>query len=165
MSELKYSAHALADVQATDIGTGTRIWQYVVVLPGAIIGRDCNLCAHSFVEGGVRIGDRVTLKSGVFLWTGVNLEDDVFCGPNATFTNDKNPRSRKPPAGGFATTLVKRGASIGAGAVILPGVTIGEDALIGAGAVVTRDVPAGETWVGNPARPIHKSVGKSANDG
>lgn len=133
------------------IGAKTRIWQFCVVLDGAVIGADCNLNAHTLVEGGSRIGDRVTLKSGVYVWDGVTLEDDVFVGPNAVFTNDKAPRSRVRPTD-FAKTRVGRGASIGGGAVILPGVTIGEGAMIGAGSVVTRDVPAGETWIGNPAR-------------
>jgi UDP-2-acetamido-3-amino-2,3-dideoxy-glucuronate N-acetyltransferase len=134
------------------IGARTRVWQFCVVLSGATIGEDCNLNAHTLVEGGATIGNRVTLKSGVFIWRGVILEDDVFCGPNATFTNDKMPRSRVSPEA-FLSTVVARGASIGAGAVILPGVRIGQGAMIGAGAVVTRDVPAGETWIGNPARP------------
>lgn len=144
--------HPLADVSSDDIGEGTRVWQYAVVLKGAKIGRDCNICAHTFVEGGVVIGDRVTVKSGVYLWDGLVVEDDVFLGPNATFTNDLHPRSqqRKP----YPVTTIERGASIGAGAVILPGLTIGEGAMIGAGAVVTKSVPAGETWVGNPARPL-----------
>ena len=133
------------------IGARTRVWQFSVVLDGAVIGADCNLNAHTLVEGGAMIGDRVTLKSGVYVWDGVTLEDDVFVGPNAVFTNDKRPRSRVRPMD-FAKTHVGRGASIGGGAVILPGVTIGEDAMIGAGAVVTCDVPAGETWIGNPAR-------------
>jgi acetyltransferase-like isoleucine patch superfamily enzyme len=147
---LRMFIHPLADVQSDQIGQGTRIWQWSAVLAGARIGRDCNLCAHTLVEGGAVIGDRVTLKSGVYIWDGVSLEDDVFCGPNATFTNDKHPRSgdHKPAL----ITHVKRGVSIGAGAVILPGVTIGAGAMIGAGAVVTKDVPEGETWVGNPAR-------------
>ena len=127
------------------------MWQFSVVMDGAVIGADCNLNAHTLVEGGARIGDRVTLKCGVYVWDGVTLEDEVFVGPNAVFTNDKVPRSRVRPEV-FAATHVGRGASIGGGAVILPGVTIGAGAMIGAGAVVTRDVPAGETWVGNPAR-------------
>jgi UDP-2-acetamido-3-amino-2,3-dideoxy-glucuronate N-acetyltransferase len=151
------SIHPLADVSAAaTIGAGTRIWQFVVVLAGARIGRDCNLNAQTLVEGGAILGDRVTLKSGVYVWDGVVLEDDVFCGPNASFTNDPHPRSRMRPDQ-FERTLVRKGASIGAGAAVLPGVTIGEGALIGAGAVVTRDVPAGETWVGNPARRIETS--------
>jgi acetyltransferase-like isoleucine patch superfamily enzyme len=136
---------------AAEIGEGTVVWQYSVVLAGAVIGRDCNLNAHTFVEGRARIGDRVTLKSGVYVWDGVTLEDDVFCGPNATFTNDPAPRSKKRPPK-FLETRICRGASIGAGAVILPGLTVGEGAMIGAGSVVTHDVPPNETWVGNPAR-------------
>lgn len=144
--------HPLADVGAVGIGAGTRVWQFAVIVAGAAIGRDCNICAHTFIEGGVRVGDRVTIKSGVFLWDGVVVEDDVFLGPNCTFTNDAHPRSgqHKP----YPVTTVRRGASIGAGAVILPGLTIGAGAMIGAGAVVTKSVPDGETWVGNPARSI-----------
>lgn len=143
---------ALATVHPdATIGAGTRVWQFSVVMDGAVIGADCNLNAHTLVEGGARIGDRVTLKSGVYVWDGVTLEDDVFVGPNAVFTNDKTPRSRVRPTE-FVQTRVGCGASIGGGAVILPGITIGDGAMIGAGAVVTRDVPAGETWVGNPAR-------------
>lgn len=146
------SIHPLADVGTPDIGDGTRIWQFAVVLPGARIGSDCNVCAHTFIEGEVTVGDRVTIKSGVFLWDGLVVEDDVFLGPNATFTNDRFPRSRARVD--YPPSTVKRGASIGAGAVILPGLTIGENAMIGAGAVVTKSVPDGETWVGNPARPV-----------
>lgn len=153
----RISPLAMVDPQA-DVGDETQIWQFVVVLAGAKIGAACNLNAHTLVEGGAVIGDRVTLKSGVFVWDGVILEDDVFCGPNATFTNDRMPRSRQRPDR-FPETRVERGASIGAGAVILPGVTIGEGAMIGAGAVVTRDVPAHETWVGNPAAPLRKGPG------
>lgn len=138
------------------IGPRTRVWQFVVVLSGARIGADCNLNAHTFVEDGAVVGDRVTLKCGVYLWDGIELADDVFCGPNATFTNDKYPHSRRKPDG-YPVTRVGRGASIGAGAVILPGLTIGSAALIGAGAVVTRDVPADATVAGNPARPVSKN--------
>lgn len=149
--------HSLADVHPNAvIGEGTRIWQWSVVLDGAVIGSECNLNAHTLVEGGARLGDRVTLKSGVFVWRGVHLEDDVFCGPNATFTNDKRPRSRVEPDA-WLVTRVKQGASIGAGAVILPGLTIGQGAMIGAGAVVTKDVPDGEVWAGNPARPMSRA--------
>lgn len=147
--------HPLSDVQSPSIGEGTRIWQFVVVLPGARIGKHCNLCAHVFVENDVIVGDRVTVKCGVQLWDGVRLEDDVFVGPNATFTNDPKPRSKLHPSG-FAVTTVGKGASIGANATILPGITIGAGAMVGAGAVVTRDVPPGVTVVGNPARPLAK---------
>jgi acetyltransferase-like isoleucine patch superfamily enzyme len=147
--------HPMADVQCAEVGAGTRIWQYVVVLPGARIGRDCNICAHCFVENDVVVGHRVTLKNGVYLWDGLRIEDDVFLGPNATFTNDLHPKSRQQPEQ-FARTRVGRGASIGAGAVILPGLQIGEGAMVGAGAVVTKNVPAGATVIGNPARALLK---------
>ena len=157
MSDSLFGArvHELASVHPdARIGSGTRVWQFAIVLAGAVIGEDCNLNAHTLVEGGAVIGNRVTLKSGVFVWSGIHLEDGVFCGPNATFANDKYPRSKVYPDR-FPETHVRRDASIGAGAVILPGITIAEGAMIGAGAVVTRDVGPGETWVGNPARPIH----------
>lgn len=142
--------HPLADVQTQHVGEGTAIWQFVVVLAGAKIGKNCNVNALVLIENDVILGDRVTVKSGVQLWDGLTVEDDVFIGPNVTFTNDKYPRSKHYPAS-FQRTTLKRRASIGANATILGGVTIGEGALIGAGSVVTRDVPAGETWAGNPA--------------
>jgi acetyltransferase-like isoleucine patch superfamily enzyme len=145
--------HPLADVQSSAIGEGTSIWQYVVVLPGARIGKDCNICSHVFIENDVVIGDRVTVKNGVQLWDGLRIADDVFIGPNVTFTNDKFPRS-KVWLDSFPQTIIQRGASIGGGAVILPGITIGEMAMIGAGAVVTRTVPPGTIVVGNPARVV-----------
>ena len=145
--------HPSSDVQSKQIGEGTRIWQYVVILPGAVIGRDGNICSHCFIENKVVIGDRVTVKCGVQLWDGVTLEDDVFVGPNATFTNDLNPRSRNASAT-LLPTLVKKGASIGANATILPGLTIGEGAMVGAGAVVTKDVAPRTLVVGNPARAV-----------
>jgi acetyltransferase-like isoleucine patch superfamily enzyme len=144
--------HALSDVKATNIGDGTKVWQFVVILAGAQIGSDCNINALCLIEGDVKVGDRVTVKSGVQLWDGLRVEDDVFIGPNATFVNDKHPRSKQYPVT-FQTTTIGRGASIGANATILGGITIGRRAMIGAGSVVTRDVPDGELWVGNPARP------------
>lgn len=148
---MDYFKHALAQVETAEVGAGTRIWAFAHVLPGAKIGAECNICDHTFIENDVIIGDRVTIKCGVQLWDGVRLENDVFVGPNATFTNDKLPRSgvRNQPA---AVTTVRAGASIGANATILPGITIGPSAMIGAGAVVTRDVPAWAIVMGNPAR-------------
>lgn len=147
---MNYFVHPLADVKTSDIGENTRIWQYVVVLPEARIGSEVNICANCFVENDVVIGNRVTIKSGVQIWDGLRIEDDVFVGPNATFTNDHFPRSKKPPKE-FLKTWIERGASIGANATILPGITVGAGALVGAGAVVTRDVPANAIVVGNPA--------------
>jgi acetyltransferase-like isoleucine patch superfamily enzyme len=141
--------HPLSLVETERIGDGTRIWAFAHVLAGAQVGRDCNICDHVFVENDVIVGDRVTVKSGVQLWNGVTLEDDVFVGPNATFTNDPFPRSKRPPAT-FSRTLVRRGASIGANATILPGVVIGQYAMIGAGTVVTVNVPAHAVVTGNP---------------
>ncbi len=145
--------HHLADVNTTSIGNKTRIWQFVVILDGAQIGTDCNICSHVLIESDVIIGDRVTIKSGVQLWDGLRVSDDVFIGPNATFTNDKFPRSKHFPYS-FLNTNIHNGASIGAGAVILPGITIGKKAMIGAGAVVTKDVPPFALVIGNPARII-----------
>lgn len=149
--EPKAEIHPLADVRTVAIGAGTKVWQYVVILSGASIGTDCNICAHVLIEGDVSVGDRVTVKSGVQLWDGVTLEDDVFVGPNVTFSNDRFPRSRQRPDS-YERTVVARGASIGANATILPGIRIGARALVGAGAVVTRDVPEDATVYGNPAR-------------
>jgi acetyltransferase-like isoleucine patch superfamily enzyme len=142
--------HDRALVESERIGSGTRVWAFAHVMRGAVIGSDCNVCDHTFVEGDVVIGDRVTIKSGAYLWDGLRVEDDVFIGPQATFTNDPFPRSKQR----FEKTLttLRRGASIGAGAVILPGVTVGERAMVGAGAVVTQDVPSDVVVVGNPAR-------------
>ncbi len=143
--------HPTADVQSDHIGHGTRIWQYVIALPGARIGSDCNICAQCFIENDVVVGDRVTVKNGVQLWDGLEVADDVFIGPNVTFTNDRYPRSRRHPDA-FPRTVIEAGASIGGGAVILPGVRIGARAMVGAGAVVTRDVEPGAVVAGNPAR-------------
>jgi UDP-2-acetamido-3-amino-2,3-dideoxy-glucuronate N-acetyltransferase len=142
--------HPLADVQSEKIGQKTRIWQFSVVLKNAQIGDNCNICAHTLIENDVIVGNNVTVKSGVYLWDGITLEDDVFVGPCVTFTNDKNPRSKQYPEV-FPKTIVKAGASIGANATILPGVTIGFKAMIGAGAVVTKNVPDKAVVIGNPA--------------
>jgi acetyltransferase-like isoleucine patch superfamily enzyme len=143
--------HPQGVCESDDVGDGTRVWAFAHVLPGARIGRDCNVCDHVFIENDVVVGDRVTVKCGVQLWDGVRIEDDVFIGPNATFANDPFPRSKQRPER-YTPTLVARGASIGANATILPGVTIGRGAMVGAGAVVTRNVPPYAIVVGNPAR-------------
>ena len=142
--------HPLSDVQSRHIGEGTRIWQFCVVLPNARIGADCNICSHVFIENDVVIGNRVTVKCGVQIWDGLRIADDVFIGPNVTFTNDPFPRSRKALAE-YPVTTIGKGASIGANATILPGITIGPGAMVGAGAVVTRDVPENTIVKGNPA--------------
>lgn len=145
--------HKLSDVHSSKIGKNTRIWQYAVIMQGAVIGEDCNICAHTLIENDVLIGNRVTIKSGVYIWDGITIEDDVFIGPCVTFTNDKLPRSKKYPEK-FSLTVIKKGASIGANATILPGIIIGEGAMVGAGSVVTKNVPAHATVIGNPARNI-----------
>lgn len=142
--------HPLSDCQNNSIPESTNIWQYCVVLPGARIGENVNICSHCFIENDVRIGNNVTIKCGVQLWDGIELEDDVMIGSNVTFTNDLYPRSKNPDWK-LLRTKVCKGASIGAGATILPGITIGERAMVGAGAVVTKNIPAGEVWAGNPA--------------
>lgn len=147
--------HPLSDVKSTNIGENTNIWQFCVVFPEARIGTGCNICANVLIENEVVVGNDVTVKSGVQLWDGVTLEDNVFVGPNVTFTNDLFPRSKNPDWK-LSKTVVKKGASIGANATIICGITIGEGAVIGAGSVVTKDVPAGEIWVGNPAKFLRK---------
>jgi acetyltransferase-like isoleucine patch superfamily enzyme len=147
--------HPNSDVQTKKIGKSTRIWQFVVILPNAKIGHDCNICSHCFIENNVVVGNRVTVKCGVQLWDGITLEDDVFIGPNVTFTNDIKPKSKSIPTK-FLSTIIKKGASIGANATILPGLVIGEGAMVGAGAVVTKNVPPGVTVIGNPARILSK---------
>lgn len=143
--------HKLAEIQTTSIGRNTRIWQFCVVLKGAKIGANVNICSHCFIENDVVIGDDVTLKNGIYLFDGITLEDKVFIGPNVTFTNDKNPRSKAYP-NVYSKTIIKKGASVGGGAVILPGITIGENAMIGAGAIVTKDVPSNGVVYGNAAK-------------
>jgi acetyltransferase-like isoleucine patch superfamily enzyme/dTDP-4-dehydrorhamnose 3,5-epimerase-like enzyme len=148
-----FFVHPQGLCESQRVGKGTRVWAFAHVLPGAVLGSDCNICDHTFIENDVVVGDRVTIKCGVQLWDGVRLEDDVFVGPNATFTNDHFPRSRQRPAE-FLKTVVSRGASIGANATILPGVAIGQNAMVGAGAVVTHSVPPNAIVVGNPARIV-----------
>lgn len=162
MSGLKYFAHPQSIVESTQIGEGTRIWAFAHVLPGALIGCDCNICDHVFIENDTKVGNRVTIKCGVQLWDGVVLEDDVFIGPNVTFTNDPFPRSKVFPEK-FSRTIVHKGASIGANATILPGVNIGANAMIGAGTVVTKDVPPRAIVVGNPAKIIGYTDEAQAN--
>lgn len=146
--------HRLADCQSTAIGPGSKVWQFTVVLPGARIGANCNINSHCFIENDVLVGDEVTVKCGNYLWDGITLEDKVFVGPNVTFSNDRYPRSKQYPDA-FDRTVVKKGASIGAGAVILPGITIGEGAMVGAGAVVVKDVPPNSVVRGDYARNVY----------
>ncbi|MEG0925732.1 acyltransferase [Chryseobacterium sp.] len=148
--------HPLADVQSQNIGEGTFVWQFCVILKGAKIGNGCNINCQVLIENDVIIGNNVTIKPGVQIWDGVNLEDDVFIGPNVTFTNDLFPKSKNKDFK-LEKTLVKKGASIGANATILAGITIGENALVGAGSVVTKDIPENEIWVGNPAKFLKKN--------
>jgi UDP-2-acetamido-3-amino-2,3-dideoxy-glucuronate N-acetyltransferase len=147
---MPYFAHHLSDVQCSNIGDSTRIWQFVVVLPSAVIGRNCNICSHCFIENDVLIGDNVTIKNGVYIFDGTTIEDGVFIGPNVSFSNDKYPRSKNQSAA-FSRTTIRRGASIGAGAVVLPGIEIGENAMIGAGSVVTQNVPPNTLIYGTAA--------------
>lgn len=157
---MDYKVHPLSDVQAKNIGDDTMIWQFVVVLPNAKIGKNCNINCQVFIENDVQIGDNVTIKSGVQVWDGVTIEDNVFVGPNVTFTNDLVPRS-KQHLEEFRRTTIKKGVSIGANATILSGIEIGQYALVGAGSVITKSIPANTLWYGNPA--IQK--GYVTNDG
>lgn len=150
---MDYFVHERGLCESTSIGTGTRVWAFAHVLPGARLGSDVNVCDNVFIENDVVVGDRVTIKCGVQLWDGVRLADDVFVGPNVTFTNDRFPRSKMYPEA-FPETVVQSGASLGANSTILPGVTVGRNALIGAGAVVTKDVPPNAIVVGNPGRIV-----------
>jgi len=149
----QYFVHPLGVCESANVGRGTRVWAFAHVLPGARVGEDCNLCDHTFLENDVILGDRVTVKCGVQLWDGLRVGDDVFIGPNATFTNDLFPRSRVRPAA-FLETWLERGCSIGANATILPGLRVGANAMVGAGAVVTRSVPPNAIVQGNPARIV-----------
>jgi UDP-2-acetamido-3-amino-2,3-dideoxy-glucuronate N-acetyltransferase len=152
--------HPLAQVLSSSVGEGTKVWQFAIILEGAVIGKDCNINCHTLIESKVFIGDRVTIKPGVFIWDGISLENDVMVGPNATFTNDKWPKS-KNAAYQRLETKVRKGASIGANATILCGIEIGEFSTIGAGAVVTKSVPNRALMVGAPA----KIVGWMNDDG
>lgn len=146
--------HPLTDCQAP-IPKSTNVWQFCVILPNAQIGENCNICTHCLIENDVKIGDNVTIKSGVQIWDGITIEDNVQVGANVSFINDRYPRAKNPNWLLERTTICK-GASIGAGCTILCGITIGENAMIGAGSVVTKDIPAGELWVGNPAKFVRK---------
>lgn len=146
--------HRLADVQTENIGEGTTIWQFCVVLAKAVIGKNCNINCQVLIENDVIIGDRVTIKPGVQIWDGMRVGNDVFIGPNVTFTNDKKPKSKVYPEA-FLSTIIEDGASIGANATILPGLKIGKNAMIGAGAVVTKDVEPNTTVVGNPGKTLN----------
>ena len=143
--------HSLSDCKNTNIPESTNIWQFCVVFPDAKIGDNCNICSHCLIENDVRIGNNVTIKSGVQIWDGIEIEDNVFIGGNVSFTNDKYPKSKNKDWT-LLKTRICEGASIGAGSTILPGITIGKNAVIGAGSVVTKDVPEGEVWIGNPAK-------------
>ena len=145
--------HHLAVCESENIGKGTRVWAFAHILPQAVIGADCNICDGVFIENDVKIGDRVTIKCGVQLWDGTTIENDVFIGPNATFTNDPFPRSKVHPAQ-YSKTIVRKGASIGANATILPGLEIGSGAMVGAGSVITRSVPPNAIAIGNPAQIV-----------
>ena len=145
--------HNLADVQSKNIGKDTNIWQFCVVLPKDEIGENCNICSHCFIENDVKIGNNVTIKNCVQLWDGITIEDDVFIGANVTFTNDKYPRSKNHEYKQLKT-IVKKGASIGANATILPDIRIGENSMVGAGSVVTKNVLANTIVCGNPAKEI-----------
>ena len=147
--------HPLADCQCSNIPENTCVWQFCVIFPKATIGENCNICSHCIVENGAIIGNNCTIKCGVQLWDGIELEDNVFIGANVTFTNDMYPRSHNTNWV-LQKTLVCKGASIGAGSTILPGLTIGENAMIGPGSMVTKNIPPGEVWVGNPAHFVKK---------
>ena len=147
--------HPLSDCKNPNIPDNTNIWQFCVVFPNCTIGESCNICSHCLIENDVKIGNNVTIKCGVQIWDGIEIEDDVFIGANVTFTNDKYPKSKNPDWTLLRTKICK-GASIGAGSIILPGITIGTNAIVGAGSVVTKSIPDNELWLGSPARFVRK---------
>jgi UDP-2-acetamido-3-amino-2,3-dideoxy-glucuronate N-acetyltransferase len=149
--EMDYFKHPQALVESNQIGKNTRVWAFAHILPGAVIGENCNINDHTFVENDVVIGNNVTIKSGVYIWDGVRLADNVFIGPNVTFTNDLTPRSKQYPDK-FEQTIIEEWASVGANSTIIAGNRIGRYAMIGAGSVVTKDIPAYTMWYGNPAK-------------
>ena len=157
---MSFFVHPNAVVETDDIGDGTRIWAFSHLMPGSKVGKNCNIGDGTYIEGGAIVGNNVTIKNGNMIWEGIILEDGVFVGPQVNFTNDKHPRSPRLPEashrydgnGWLSKTVVKHGAAIGAGSVIVPGITIGEFAVIGAGAVVTRDVGQYSVVMGNPAK-------------
>ena len=145
--------HPQALCESDEVGAGTRVWAFAHVLEGAVLGSDCNICDHAYVEYGVHVGDRVTIKNGVQLFEGVRVEDDVFLGPGCVFTNDFSPRATVKKTGDqLRSTLVREGATVGANATIVCGIVVGRSAFVAAGAVVTRNVPAFALVAGNPAR-------------
>ncbi|MBK7212901.1 MAG: N-acetyltransferase [Bacteroidales bacterium] len=145
--------HPTAEVQSGNIGEKTYVWQYSVIMKNAVIGKNCNINCHVFIENDVVIGDNVTVKSGVYVWDGIRIEDDVFVGPNVTFTNDKLPRSKQYPSE-FQKTIIRKKASLGAASIILGGIEIGAYAMVAAGALVTRNVPERALVMGSPARVV-----------
>jgi UDP-2-acetamido-3-amino-2,3-dideoxy-glucuronate N-acetyltransferase len=145
--------HPLSDVQSKKIGSNTVIWQYTVVLEGAVIGDYCNINAHCFIENKVIIGDNVTVKCGVFIWDGISIEDDAFIGPGVAFVNNKVPRSKVYPEKHIGVYLEK-GVSLGANSTILGDIRIGRFPMVGAGCVVTKNVPNNTLWIGNPGRQV-----------
>jgi len=153
MNSKNYKIHPLSEVQTTQIGENTQIWQFSVILEGAKIGSNCNINCHTFIENDVTIGNNCTLKSGVYLWDGIEIGNNVFIGPNATFTNDKHPVSQVRPEK-FMKTIIENNVSIGANSTILPGIVIKKNALIGAGCVVTKDIPENAIVAGNPGKII-----------
>lgn len=159
---MNYFVHPNGICESKNIGKDTKIWAFAHILPNAIIGENCNICDQTFIENDVKIGNNVTIKCGVQIWDGVEIEDNVFIGPNASFTNDKFPRSKQYPEK-YLTTKIEKGASLGANCTILPGITIGQNAMVGAGAVVTHSVPANAIVIGNPAI-ITGYVGSTINN-